>query len=131
MLAALKQECLKKGALLRSVRKGESGNGRKQVHVSFKGIHVIDGDQEVHVAPGVVYVKENGEEKVNINKDKIFVNGKDDPEYSPWLTVPCPFIVAAIFLILGFVANAWHPGWKVFLRFRCITRCWMRLQSGS
>lgn len=87
---------------------------KQQVHVSFKGIHVIDGDQEVHVAPGLIYVKENGAETVNINKHKVFVKGKEDPEHSRWLTVPCPFLVTAIFLILGFAADAWHPGWLVF-----------------
>ena len=87
----------------------------EKANVSFKhGIHVIDGDEEVHVSLGRVYVKTNGQGKI-FDKDHIFTAGKDDPPRSRWLTMPYPFLVIAAFFGLGFGLDAWHPGWMVFL----------------
>lgn len=34
---------------------------------------------------------------------------------SPWLTLPYPFIVAIVYLFIGFSSGGWHPWWILFL----------------
>ena len=36
-------------------------------------------------------------------------------KHGPWSTFPYPVLCVLVFLVLGFLFGAWHPGWIVFL----------------
>ena len=57
----------------------------------------------------------------NIGKDakysSFYSNGskKNKDEGFSWSAFPYPIVATIIYFILGFVFNAWHPGWLIFL----------------
>jgi len=89
----------------------EDGN---EVHVGWKGIHVMDMDEdkEIHVDWKGVHVRdEEGEQYYD------FHNLGDIGEYgkkSVARDFPVALFVVVAYLIIGGVYNLWHPGWLVF-----------------
>lgn len=88
------------------------------VHVGFQGIHVKDHNGEVHVGWDGIHVddKKKGD-NVHIDKKGVYVNGeKYDKE---WIAhhahFPVAILMVILYLIIGCVFNAWHPGWLLFL----------------
>ena len=88
-------------------------------HVSFSGgIHVNDGEDEVHIDKHGIYVKEKGKEKVNIGGVRVNVNPVKDKEF--WITQGSLFGLAAIaYILMGLLwtdqVMGWKMGWIVFL----------------
>ncbi|MDR2672290.1 MAG: helix-turn-helix domain-containing protein [Coriobacteriales bacterium] len=104
-------------------------NGEK-VHVSFKdGIHVDDGKDKVHINwKDGIHVEGDGE-KVHvsfadgIHVEKEDAHGKTDEwdwheggwrRTSAWLKFPFPVLVTCVYLLVGFIYDAWVIGLFVF-----------------
>lgn len=84
------------------------------VHVGFKGIHVKDEDSEVHVGWNGIHVKDKQKsDEVHVDKNGVYVNGeKKDVEWiSHHAHFPIALIIIVIYVIIGCLWNAWHPGW--------------------
>ncbi|MCL2025102.1 MAG: helix-turn-helix domain-containing protein [Coriobacteriia bacterium] len=101
------------------------------VNISWKdGVHVKDGDDEVHVSWKGIHVKESqtdGEE-VHVGWDGVYINGKryegwsdflkqygHDHRKSVWLAFPFPIFTVIVYLGIGFFYGIWHPTWMIFL----------------
>ena len=88
-------------------------------HVSFTGgIHVQDGEDEVHIDRHGIYVKEHGKEKVNIGGVHVNVNPVKDKEF--WITQGSLFGLATLaYILMGLFWTdqymGWKMGWIVFL----------------
>lgn len=87
------------------------------VHVGFNGIHVKDEESEVHVGWSGIHVDDRRKnENVHIDKNGIYVNGeRRDKE---WIThhahFPSFLLVMVVYIFIGCMWNAWHPGWLLF-----------------
>lgn len=112
--------------------KNENGERKKdRAHFENGGI-TFDGEngETVHISPRGIFV-ENATEKVDVSWSGIHVRKKDgsntwwEPEkgYYPfgsfWMKLPdiegVWFLFAVVgYLLLGFLLNAWHPGWLIF-----------------
>lgn len=88
------------------------------VHVGFRGVHVKDKNGEVHVGWDGIHVDDRKKgDNVHIDKKGVYVNGeKYDKE---WLShhahFPMFLIITIVYMIIGCVFGAWHPGWLLFL----------------
>ena len=84
------------------------------VNISLiNGIYVKDGDAEVRVGWNGIHIKEDGNDMVRVGKGGVIVDGEDYSsswQFSGLITL----LVAAVYLVLGVVYSAWHPGWLVF-----------------
>ena len=74
---------------------------KEYVSIGLGGIHVIDGDTEVHIG---------GRHGVKASK-----NGKSVVKIAAWHCFPYPILATIAYLLMGFIWNLWHPGWIVFL----------------
>ena len=87
------------------------------VHIGLDGIHVKDEGDEVHVGLSGIHVKEskNGkEESHDFSPKEFFVKKRNHPVWAIVNATSVLLIVAA-YLLLGFLMDAWHPGWLIFL----------------
>lgn len=96
---------------------GDTPSGKSATHVSFKnGIHVIDGDDEVHIDLGGIHVSDR-EDEVHIGLGGIHVNDgryrRHRSDLSRFVPVTSLAIISAYFII-GAFWGLWHPGWLVF-----------------
>lgn len=92
--------------------------------VPKKGIHVKDSDgSEVHISLDGIEIKEKPRQKKEL-KEPSYYNKyikKTLEETTETIRVkllaalPAPFIITAIYLVLGLMWDLWHPGWLVFL----------------
>jgi len=103
------------------------------VHVGPGGVHVKDGNDEVHVDWTGIHVSSAKDGEVHVDKNGVHVN---DDHYSfdeakekfkvychdghahkkTWMrSFSYPILTVIVFLILGFCCNLWHPGWIIFL----------------
>lgn len=85
----------------------------EMVHVGPGGVHVKDKDGEVHVGWDGIHVSGSGErDDVHIDKNGIVVNGE---KYNLWLSgFPMTFLIVIVYVSIGCIWNAWHPGWLLF-----------------
>lgn len=97
------------------------------VHISLKeGIHVKEKDgDEVHVGWDGIHVhsKKKGDE-FHLDKNGIYVDGKKydkDAWQFEWenhwfyhYDFPIGVIISVLYIYIGIVYNAWHPGWLIF-----------------
>ena len=96
-----------------------SGNQEKgeYVHVGFQGVHVKDQNGEVHVGWDGIHVddKKKGD-NVHIDKTGVYVNGQkyDKEWFSHHRHFPMGLLITVIYVVIGCVWNAWHPGWLLF-----------------
>ena len=80
-------------------------DGKDKVDISWHGgVHVNDGDTEVHVDKGNVHIVENGKVIKNKITKKLMVS-----------RLPITLITVFIYLVLGLFFDLWHPGWIVFI----------------
>lgn len=96
----------------------ENNEKPEYVHVGFSGIHVKDEESEVHVGWNGIHVDDRRKnENVHIDKNGVYVNGeKYDKEWiSHHAHFPSFLLVLVIYIFIGCVWNAWHPGWLLFL----------------
>lgn len=104
---------------------GESEDTKQEdnnyVRINFKdGIHVKDGEEEVHIGWKGIYVKDaKGGEDVQIDNKGIFVNGdkysvKDKCSQYCHTSFPISIMVSVAYILLGVVYDMWHPGWLIF-----------------
>ncbi len=107
------------------------------VHVSWDGVHVVDGDgSQVHVSwkDGVRVSDGKKGEHVQVNSDGVTINGKHfdswqeahyyyhpnaaDPKAKSvgkvWLSFPFPLIIIVGYLLWGIFANGWGVGLFLF-----------------
>lgn len=104
-----------------SYEKDEEKKGSDYVNISLKGVHVIDKDgSEVRVGWDGIHVDDRkSSDKVNIDKDGVFVNGvKYDGEWykeNQHQKFPMAIIITIIYILISVFFNLWHPGWLLFL----------------
>lgn len=100
------------------------GEGRSEyespeyVDVGIGGVHIKDKDgSEVHVGWNGIHVDDrNSKENIHIDKDGVYVNGKKyDKIWMLHQHFPFSIIIIILYLIIGTMFNAWHPGWLLFL----------------
>lgn len=93
------------------------------VKVSWSGVHVKDGDNEVHVSWNGIQVIEDGKESVRIglgaagdsDLDGFGVHVAGHETYSWKMDGVLTLVVFGIWLWIGFEHALWHPGWLLFL----------------
>ena len=111
--------------------KTQSGEKEKEepkkdyVHVSFKGIHVEDGDDSVHISWKDGVHVENKNTSVHMNKDdeNMFANGhlynvreiKRKAKGRAVFTAVFVTVISVAFLLMGLNLGLWHPAWMLFL----------------
>ena len=88
---------------------GEQDNEKDahtRVYISDGCIKCYKGDKEtrVDIAEGHITVKKDGETAEVIGKPASYLR-----------RIPVPIIITVIYLVMGFAAELWHPGWIVFL----------------
>lgn len=101
----------------------EHGRG-SNVHIGKDGIHVIDGEDEVHIDWHGIHVQEGGEDSVKVGWDGIHIREDGEEIFStnrgryygkePKLYFPIGLIVCIAYLLMGIFYQAWHPGWLLF-----------------
>ena len=86
------------------------------VNVGLRGGHVRDKNAEVHVGWDGIHVNERYGDEVHIDKKGVYVNGerRDKEWIAHHAHFPIAIIVIIAYLMIGFMWNAWHPGWLVF-----------------
>ena len=85
------------------------------VSVGLDGVHVIEKDgSEVHVSWKGIKVKNANNPDFDENIDQTWDEIGERVRIKTLLKLPAPIIVAAIYLIIGFTYNLWHPGWIIF-----------------
>lgn len=94
-----------------------SGDQDDYVHVGFQGIHVKDKNGEVHVGWSGIHVDDmRKDDHVHIDKNGVYVNGEryDKKWYSHYHSFPMWIVISVLYIVIGAVWNAWHPGWLLF-----------------
>ncbi len=98
-------------------RSGEEENP-EYVDVSFRGIHVKNQNEEVHVGWDGIHVddKKKGD-NVHIDKQGVYVNGEkyDKKWFFHHAHFPMTMIITFAYIVIGCAYRAWHPGWLLFL----------------
>lgn len=97
----------------------ESGNNGagEYVDVGFNGVHVKDKNGEVHVGWSGIHVDDRKKgDSVHIDKNGIYVNGEKREKhlFTHHAHFPIFSLILIIYLIIGCVWSAWHPGWLLF-----------------
>jgi transcriptional regulator with XRE-family HTH domain/uncharacterized membrane protein len=95
--------------------------GKDYVNISLKGVHVIDKDgSEVRVGWDGIHVDDrSSNDKVNIDKDGVFVNGVKYEGH--WYKehqkqkFPMAMVIIIAYILISVFFNLWHPGWLLFL----------------
>ncbi len=94
------------------------------VHIGKDGIHVLDGEDQVHINWKGVHVSDKNGENVKVSWDGIHIldNGKDiiwdekrENHFEPKLRFPIGVIIILAYLVIGILYNVWHPGWLLLL----------------
>lgn len=87
------------------------------VHVGLGGVHVKDKNSEVHVGWDGIHVDDRGKgDNVHIDKNGVYVNGeKYDSRNLFFSHFPIGAFIIVIYLLIGCIYGAWHPGWILFL----------------
>lgn len=89
------------------------------VHVGFEGVHVKDKDgSEVHVGWDGIHINDSKDgDEVHVDKNGVFVNGvKYDKEwFKQHHHFPFGVIICVLYIFIGIIFGAWHPGWLLFL----------------
>jgi len=89
------------------------------VSVGWDGIHVIDGDEEVHVSLKGIYIKDGDEEVViggpGARVTKGVVKDLEGIRKKYWfVNIGVAVLCTAAYLTLGFGWGYWHPSWLIF-----------------
>lgn len=87
------------------------------VHVGFQGVHVKDKNGEVHVGWDGIHVDDRKKgDNVHIDKNGVYVNGQkyNKEWFSHHHHFPMWIVITILYLVIGVVWNAWHPGWLLF-----------------
>lgn len=95
------------------------------VHIGKDGIHVLDGDDQVHIDWKGVHVSEKNGDSVKVGWDGIHImedgqevfwkEEKKNYIFEPRLRFPIGMIIIVVYLVIGIVYHAWHPGWLILL----------------
>lgn len=94
-----------------------SDNQDDYVHVGFQGIHVKDKNGEVHVGWSGIHVDDKRkDDHVHIDKSGVYVNGEryDKKWHFHYHSFPMWIVISVLYIVIGVVWNAWHPGWLLF-----------------
>lgn len=94
---------------------------KEYVHVGLDGIHVVEKDgSNVHVGWKGIHVEDHNDH-VHIDKDHIFVNGKDYHDdwkqhrtYYMFKHFPMAILTFSLFICLWFTKGTFHPYWLIF-----------------
>lgn len=102
----------------------ENDHKKEYVHVGLDGIHVKDEDSEVHVDWKGIHVVDtknatDGPQEVHIDKNGVFVDGekKDGHIFASHVKAEFPFAVIAFiaYIVLGVLYGTWGIGLVLFL----------------
>ncbi|HKM33915.1 MAG TPA: helix-turn-helix domain-containing protein [Lachnospiraceae bacterium] len=95
------------------------------VHIGKDGIHVLDGEEQVHINWKGVHVNDKNGDSVKVGWDGIHIkeDGQDvfwkeekkDYRFEPKLRFPVGMIIVVVYLVFGIAYHAWHPGWLLLL----------------
>lgn len=89
------------------------------VHIGLGGIHVKDDKDEVHVGLDGIHIhEENGGKKETRDVSPKEVFAKIKKRKSPaWeiMNATSVILIVTAYLLLGFLLDAWHPAWLLFL----------------
>lgn len=95
------------------------------VHIGTDSIHVVDGDDHVHIDWKGIHVKDKNGDSVKVGWDGIHIMeaGQDviwkdentDFHFIHKMRFPIAMIIAVIYLVVGIVYQAWHPWWLLLL----------------
>ncbi|MCL2559450.1 MAG: helix-turn-helix transcriptional regulator [Turicibacter sp.] len=102
-------------AVTRDQSESESAASSDYVNIGTKGIHIKDGEDEVHIGWNGIRIVADGEEAVRIGDGGVFVDGEDYSDYNWKADGISGFIVLCVFMWLGAVHGLWHPAWMLFL----------------
>jgi len=95
-----------------------TGDGPEEyVHVGFQGVHVKDKNGEVHVGWNGIHVDDKKkDDHVHIDKNGVYVNGQkyDKEWFSHNHHFPILLVTLILYLVVGILWDAWHPGWLLF-----------------
>lgn len=93
------------------------GGQEGYVHVGFQGVHVKDKDSEVHVGWSGIHVDDKKKDNnVHVDKNGVYINGKKyDKGWCSCHSFPMWVVISVLYIIIGVVWGAWHPGWLLFL----------------
>lgn len=113
-------ESIEQAALANQGQEAESSvksDKDEYVHVGLGGIHVKGKDGEVHVGWDGVHVDDRTDgDNVHIDKNGVYVN--EEKYETGWFSLrffPMTIIICVVYLIIGCMFGAWHPGWLLFL----------------
>lgn len=96
---------------------------RETVHIGFDGIHVENERESVHVGFRGIHVEDANGKWVDIGEHGVRVkDGKghcydfsSEPRWKRIVDAVIPLVAVAVFVLWGFLGEAWHPAWLVFL----------------
>ena len=99
----------------------EESDKKSYVNISWKGIHVEDGNDSVHLGwKEGIHVKSANRDSVHIDKNgsRVFVNGEEKykkTRVERAIIVTFSIMVFIAFMLIGTIYGAWHPAWLLFL----------------
>lgn len=105
----------------------EKLSGGDYVNIGLGGIHVKDGDEEVHISLKHGIHVTDGNEEVHVSlRDgvKVKVNGEMEYDSDEWaenvrkrwfLHLPVGLLAGIAYVFLGVLGGWWHPAWLIFL----------------
>ena len=87
----------------------------KRVDIGKDGIHIVDGDEEVHVSLKGIKVNVN-DNKIDI-EDIVSVNEEEKKENKIVKAIKkaIPIVITVAYILIAAFFDLWHPGWIVFL----------------
>ncbi|MCL2195770.1 MAG: helix-turn-helix domain-containing protein [Oscillospiraceae bacterium] len=106
----------------------DTQNDKDYVNIGLGGIHVKDGEDEVHISlKDGVRITSGDDEEVHVslrNGVKVKVNGETEYDSEEWaenvrkrwfLHLPVGLLAGIGYVFLGVLGGWWHPGWLIFL----------------
>ena len=115
------QEALaeKMGVSRQAVSKWERGESTPDTDtlIELAQLYNVSLDELAGIARTTAQENENTEEKVHAQEEN--KAEKNQPLYpglsSKLLKFPFPIVITAVYILLGFTLNLWHPAWLIFL----------------
>ena len=98
----------------------EDNEKKSYCNIGKNGIHVKEGNEEVHIDRYGIHCIE-GDEEFHIGCDKKFTNIKFDANYlkkkkiKNSIVVISSLLITIAYIIIGVFWNIWHPTWILFM----------------
>lgn len=94
----------------------EKKKDKTYVNIGCGGIHVIDGDDEVHIGLNGIHVN-----SVNVNGkgEEIKERDKKISRISKLVFSVSSLVITLVYILWGLLKGVWHPTWILFLLIPC------------